>query len=619
MKRRLSVSLNYTSPSSLAPTGNVIYYGDIFGRIVALEVANYETEAPSPAPSALPSASPSISPTTSFAPSLQPSASPTGIPSASPTEKVVVGGGAAPTGAPPSVFQTPGALAAEGEGGDSTKDDSNNLAMIVAVALSGALLFTVILLLIARSRNRETKKDVIELGSDAEDDLESAPTTGTITATSDSVEVEVLGGASVFSPKQRKSRKKKNKSRSPSTPQTLESIEEVPEDPLNDNTSLVLLDDDGESSNASVALDLNETFQLIAEVQTFEESSDDGSYAMSVETGSVGQSKDGTHLELSVGNNNLKPVEAETFSVDSKNSRRAKSPPPQTAATTIKDVDRQRSAAYQEEEKKESDISPTQLSPAPLRITIPTATKMSPAMEMSPNAQLSPLSTGSSVYLSGSESFDSKERAEKAAQTELSPNILSETLDEDVPEDEAKAMGSTRARLMMQQPSMRHQYNTHKRIDEAEAPDDELAAPGSHYMARSMPPVRKFSRPTQEEPSSARSQTSPGQGKYGKSVRAKRDVSGFTSISSNGSDSESAQDLARQQNKRPSFKRRSKREEKQPVKQTDTWGSFLNDLAAAEEAFFAPTVTQKSSILKYEDSSSGSEDTDNVDEVMART
>lgn len=528
----------------------------------------------------------------SLSPTITPTALPTDVPKGA-------AGDIPPSGAPPSVFQPPGSFANEEGGAGETNDDPNDLAMIVAVALSGTLLLAILLLAGTRYRNRETKEEVIELDSDAEYDLEapakelkSETPSETITSTSDSIEVEVMGGAPVFSPKQKKKsrKKKKKKALSPSTPQTLESIEELPEEP-SDNTSLVLLDDD-------VAVDLNERFQFIAEVQTFEENSDDDSY---VETGSVGQSRDGTHLELSVGNNNLKPVE----SAESKNIRSG-TPPPSSRQTTLnKSAGKGRSTAYAEEEKKEGDRSPT-LSPTPMATS-----QISPrvAMEMSPSSHLSPLSTGSSVYLS-----DSEERTEQAGPVYLSPNlsphILSGALDDDVPDDEAKAMGSTRARLMMQQPSLSHKHNARSRSEEAEAPDDELAAPGSHYMPKPSSTGKKINRP--------RPPSSPAKGKYGQSVRS-RNFSGFAALNtSSDSDSVSSQEFARPQNQRPSFKRRSKREEKpEPVKQEDTWGSFLNDLAAAEEAFFSPTATQKSSILKYDESSIDSDGNDDWDMPMA--
>ena len=53
---------------SLSPAGNVVYYGDISGRIVALEVANFETQAPTATISATPTVSPTTAPTLTYSP-----------------------------------------------------------------------------------------------------------------------------------------------------------------------------------------------------------------------------------------------------------------------------------------------------------------------------------------------------------------------------------------------------------------------------------------------------------------------------------------------------------------------------------------------------------------------
>jgi len=65
-----------TPPSSLSSDGSTLYYGDIFGTINALEVADSVTLEPSPAPTFTPSVVTTV-PTPSFPPpSLPPSLAP---------------------------------------------------------------------------------------------------------------------------------------------------------------------------------------------------------------------------------------------------------------------------------------------------------------------------------------------------------------------------------------------------------------------------------------------------------------------------------------------------------------------------------------------------------------
>jgi hypothetical protein len=206
-----------------------------------------------------------------------------------------------------------------------------------------------------------------------------------------------------------------------------------------------------------------------------------------------------------------------------------------------------------------------------------------------------------SVYIDEAESFDFKQKpVQKTELSPLSPHLFRKALDEDAPEDEK---GGTNGARVMLQPKLSHKHNTRTHEEDADAPDDELAAPGSHYMPRSpaaKPAVRKINRPTE----SLRGQSLPN--KFGQSVRSKRNVSSFQvrPSSFNNSDSETSQEF---QEKKPKVKRRSKREEKPaPPKQEDMWSSFLLELADAEQQFFAPTKSQVASVFKYDDSDSSS-------------
>eukprot|EP00536_Pseudo-nitzschia_multiseries_P005699 jgi/Psemu1/285971/fgenesh1_pg.110_\ len=140
-------------------------------------------------------------------------------------------------------------------------------------------------------------------------------------------------------------------------------------------------------------------------------------------------------------------------------------------------------------------------------------------------------------------------------------------------------------------------------LNDEEHPDDEMAlAPGMQYMP-SVP---------EETPGS----------KYGRSVRSKRDSNSFTSTNAVRNeythtplaqmyDQLAAIGHQKREEKRPAFKRRSKRMEREnpaPHPQQneeqsgDTWGSFLNELAEAEKHFFAPSTTRTKSLLNDGDS-----------------
>ena len=57
---------------AIAPGGNTLYYGDIYGRINSLGVANFETESPTMAPTSTPTISPSANPTFTAVPTQMP-------------------------------------------------------------------------------------------------------------------------------------------------------------------------------------------------------------------------------------------------------------------------------------------------------------------------------------------------------------------------------------------------------------------------------------------------------------------------------------------------------------------------------------------------------------------
>lgn len=517
---------------SLSPTGNVVYYGDISGRIVALEVANFETQAPTATISATPTVSPTTAPTLTYSPTTV-TGKPTISPSIAPVDVE------APATSPSSAL-----IGDEGEIDETKLDDSNVLAIIVGVVVVGLLLLVIIPLMVRRRRNGGGKKGWFDDDSSDDSDLEAPPPPEIRECSDDGS--NVLGGVEVIrvrsSPDEEIPQKlapleeetplkpASKKALSPDTPQTADIYIEDGNDEgsVHSNTSVVLLDDEDAKNDERVAEDLMKKFELIAEAQTFEEKSDDdalviaeaqtfeASNVTTVEKGAVGQSKDGTHLELAVGNNELNPAPADIPISETETSR------PSTPVVS-QDISAQ-------EEKKEGDKSPT------------------PAMQISSNANASPQSTSSSLYLSDEAPVDgSNENAvQPTSSPDLSPNVFDDLLDSDVPEDEAMALGTTtRERFIsMQQPKLSHEYNTRNTSKDADAPDDEVAAPGAHYMATASPP------------------------------------SNFEQM----------------------------KEEKEPMKKEELWGTFMQDLEAAEEKFLNPTAVQAAPILQYDDQSVESDD-----------
>lgn len=80
---------------SLSSNGNVLYYSDIFGRVVALEVDSTPTSSPTEVPTDFPSIYPTKitdepSSQPSLVPSLLPSSKPSAMPSTPPTDIVLV-------------------------------------------------------------------------------------------------------------------------------------------------------------------------------------------------------------------------------------------------------------------------------------------------------------------------------------------------------------------------------------------------------------------------------------------------------------------------------------------------------------------------------------------------
>lgn len=315
---------------AIAPSGNVIYYGDVFGRIVSLEVATFETAAPTISPTSLASSNPTQQPQSS---------APTATPSTMPL-KPVSEGGAAPiptTPTPPddtedsTDTQTSSANSQEPE--DQTERSSSYAVYIGAgVGAFCALLVPIVMFsLIRRNKQNQKNRDgiVVEVVEDCESDCESDDretyglneSTDTSSTDGTGIEVEFVGSRSVPKTPPRQSshsKKKKRKKRKqlPHTSQsvgTLESIDELPEGvtrtgtPQKTKSSYQYTD---EEDDTGVKVNLSQKFDLSAESERNNGiiEPDESGRVTPVARGGVGRASGSNHLELSVGNNNLAPV-----------------------------------------------------------------------------------------------------------------------------------------------------------------------------------------------------------------------------------------------------------------------------------------------------------------------
>lgn len=106
----------------LAESGNMLYYGDVAGRVRAVNVAAFATEAPSGVPSPMPSQAPSMAPAVpSVGPSLIPSPMPSSVPSAAPT---IISSAVPTIGATEETTGVPSA--GTGSGNDDTGDNDGS-------------------------------------------------------------------------------------------------------------------------------------------------------------------------------------------------------------------------------------------------------------------------------------------------------------------------------------------------------------------------------------------------------------------------------------------------------------------------------------------------------------
>ena len=566
-----------------------MYYGDIFGNIVALEVAEYTTEAPTDAPTGMPSGRPTARPTTT--------PYPTSVPTSNPTRAPVIAVAPSGEGDFNSGSTNEASVGPDDEGIENT---STLVPVLIGVAVGAVLVLALGLFLIAKRLKSDKKETmVIEEAEDPPDLEGSAGDDGS------ALSVERIGGATVYSAQATRKRKKKRTPPPPATPQTLASIEEDREEisPASASTleaaspasaAVILIGEEasnegttaaGNRSGQGIAKNLNDTFSYVVEVQTDDDASDvnlpeendndEMSTDQSVEVesnehGLVGTANGGSHLELSVGNNsNFQPIDALNAG------RSLLDSASQSSASSVEndDKDTTEDKKPSEEEKKEDENT---VSPLP--------SQYSASDTLSPGAS----STNSSLYLDEDSSIKTKDTLSQPPRLPpVSPKILNSLSgDADVPEDERVSL-----RHALGQPKLLHGADT--KNDRS----DGLAAPGSHYMTQSTAPASNS--------------------KFGQSVRRKRDVPRFLSGKARrtpagyqgyeSSDSDASNENRRDRNVKPTFKRATRNNgkvgEQQPEpKSDDSWSDFLQELEEAENQFFGPNY--KASGLLQSDSDS---------------
>jgi hypothetical protein len=338
---------------AIAPSGNVIYYGDVFGRITCLEVAAFETEAPTSSPTSFASSSPTQQPQSSSTPSVLPSAAPSAKPSTPGSGGS--GGGVAPMPAIPTLIipasPTPADLSDDATDTETSsansqepqeQSDSASYAVFIGAgvgAFCALLLLVVMLSLMRRQRQNQKKRDeiVVEVIEDCESDdnetYELDEATDASSSDGAGIEVEFVGVRSVprtpprrsSHSKKKKKKKRKQLPQTPQTGQTLESIEELPEDVTAAGTShrtklaYQFLDEEDDSC---FKLNLSEKFARTAETRNVDQNldiesenylADESGRVTPVARGGVGRPSGSSHLEISVGNNDLAPLAADAI------------------------------------------------------------------------------------------------------------------------------------------------------------------------------------------------------------------------------------------------------------------------------------------------------------------
>ena len=606
---------------AISPSGNVLYYGDIFGRISSLQVAEFLTEAPTLAPTGLTTLSP------------------TGALVSIPVQKPTPGQGNEDGDEDETIDVPANDEEATNElGGDSLtgsdaslenqeqsqdNDSSNDLVLYIGIVV-GALLLLVVPIAaftLVKRRRKQKGKEVVEVVDEGDPlDLESShdsTATGgskSLGANDDLVEVGLAHGKNLRSSRGRKARKKKEARKSSPS---LGSIAEDSPNNLNTTISTVVLDDeDGGIEIEGTSMSRENVKDKVGRAA-----------GSRIEKGTVVKGSEG-HLELAVGHDDDGDVQ------DDEDDRPPPPPPPPpsgwldsiwagleaNAKEKKNDHDDNESyveAAYvdaseltekirqqllaplspksESAQSRKNDITPKSPTPSDTQ-------QLNLVKSFSPGTG-SVFSIGSnddSLYTSTT-GFTNEKLTNVSNLSPLSTQIFDKEINPrngtNVNQDEMKGLEQPDLAVGSKAAKNKFYYIA---PDGDDAPDDErVAAPIVRYVDNN--------------------DTDEGTGKFGRSVRTRsvsnrqfvpRARNADDSTTRNGSDVGGYSSLSsvydqlafslQQDTKKPSFKRRSKKTEdmkvedqtinsSKPAQESDTWSSFLHELAEAEKHFFEPT------------------------------
>lgn len=576
---------------SMAESGNILYYGDVNGRITALQVANFATPAPTMSPSATPTMLPSATPTLSMEPTaMNITDTPTESPTAAPTRTQAITATFAPVNGPTTVVGTPTAPVFDTNNGNASvgnkdvddDDDSSNMGILIGAIVGGVAVILVVAMLVAKNllRPKRSRKSSKRIPAGATRDLESdiAPKDGpsdeeddevydynaeddddddddvtVISGNGDSVELEynaanaAKGAAKGSGRRCRTPRKKKmspakmTRVSTPPTASTLQSIEEV----LSEEEKVI-----------DSRKNLNPQFRSVM---------DDEESAASSEVSSV-----------------IPPP-----------------PPPST-------VPRERTT--NEEEKKDPE------SPRPSHTDMDIKSPVSPASTTSSNgAFLDSVSRALGYVSANASNKEAKEQQEiPAIQPVLSNDSSIYTNNND---EKSKMTTDSSSPLSGVFGEMPNKAKHTLAGPDQDARDSLSMSALDHHTSTPRAPL---GGPAQYLAKGSRPRFKPAGKEHVpkvKSARTTRNLAGFTpsyltqpededdsNLARNRSNESVNKQQARDPKAAPTFKRRTKPDASSSSMADavgDTWNSFLDELAAAEEKFFAPTPAQKSAVLRY--------------------
>jgi len=706
---------------AITSSGNTIYYGDIYGRINSLEVANFETESPTIAPTLAPTITPSGNPTLTSAPTVD--ESPTTMPEAPQGGVIITNDGEMEQqsqqddGDDTDGDDTDGSESSAIMGQEAAKEDSNKTALYIGAAIAGlcVLMIPIVILSMLRRRKKKTssKDVVVEMIDDcSSDDVESQSDQDYLNSvqandgydpnSEDGIEVTIIDN---FTPQGNQSKKKKKRKKkkgglvsTPDTVNSLESIEEIPGDEAGAN----LGNENDTTANLSVgAVNLGKSFDMVADSHTAasrDNANDSGNFSddddpppppPSDEVPIPPASRDwslGSLLKIG-SSQNLKPNSSSNISIE-KNSENCDTKSSQSISSSNEESSTAVSTKSKEDVSVDEQLQSQNESvlPRPKKKRWGRKNKKNPPStsseltnslqenemvdtpisvcesEKSENLSNDVVSDGGSIpeqtHLNDSkasevEDNDGKEKpyveTESATSPPASPVSPSRSLTP--PLGSAKSLSPVRSEISTNNSSIKSVgsddeslYTSYtgttgetpeKRKDDEDLSElanyvydqyihrrgrSELLNERKSYLSQPVLSESILGPYEEEHPAdevavgptnSFDSDEANGQ-KYGRSVRSKRESNSFKPINATEHeythtplaqmyDQLAAIGQQRREEKKPAFKRRNKKMEREytsptPVQQEeqqeDTWGSFLNELAEAEQQFYSPSTSK---------------------------